>query len=323
MRTWGTGHLEGAIISRSWFPPWVSVLAAVGILIALGLQLGAGPFFEALASISAATVLAALVITAGTTWCCARRWSLLADRLGVGLPTAAAYRAYYRSQLLNATLPSGVVGEVDRAMWHGHSSGAMSRGIRSVVWDRVTGQVVLFALTVLTIPALAPPLRTWMVWSLVAIVVFVLTVSASRSTAMKVVWAEARDVPGAAGVLSRVLVLSTLAAAGHVAVFIIAARAVGDTTPTLELVPLGLIVLQISSIPLGVAGWGPREGGAVLIFSAAGLDASAGLAVSVTYGVLATLATLPGALALRRRRAARPTSGPEGGASWEIVPTPS
>jgi uncharacterized membrane protein YbhN (UPF0104 family) len=314
---------EGATISRSRIPPWVSVLAAAGILVALGLELGARPFLDALDSISVGTVLAALLITGLTTWCCARRWSLLADRLRVGLPMTSAYRAYYRAQFLNATLPSGVVGEVDRAVWHGHTSQAMSRGIRSVVWDRVAGQLVLFGLAVLTIPAVAQPLRTWMVCALVVVVVVVLVASASGSTAVKAVWAEIRAVPGAPDVWPKALVLSILAAAGHVAVFVIAARSVGVSAPTVELIPLGLIVLQVSSIPVGVSGWGPREGGAALVFAAVGLGASTGLAVSVTYGVLATLGTLPGVLALRRRRSAGPTSDPEGDTSWEIVPTRS
>ena len=46
------------------------------------------------------------------------------------------------------------------------------------------------------------------------------------------------------------------------AVFVIAARAVGVDVSLPGLVPLGLVVLQVSAIPLGVAGWGPREGGA-------------------------------------------------------------
>ena len=301
----------------------MSVLVAVGILLALGSQLGGQPFVDALDSISIDAVVAVLVITAGTSWCCARRWSLLADRLDVGIPTAAAYRAYYRAQVLNATLPSGVVGEVDRAVWHGHTSGAMSRGIRSVLWDRVTGQVVLGGLAVLAIPALSPPLRTWMLWSFVGAAAIVVVALTTRSAFIEVVWAEARDVAGARGVWSQVLVLSTLAVAGHLAVFIIAARAVGVTAPVLELIPLGLVVLQVSAIPLGVAGWGPREGGAALVFGAAGLTAGTGLAVAVTYGVLATLATLPGVLALRRRRAARPTIDSEGGTSWAIAPTRS
>ena len=109
----------------------------------------------------------------------------------------------------------------------------------------------------------------------------------------------------------------------YVAVFVVAARAVGVSASVLELAALGLVVLQISSIPLSIAGWGPREGGAALVFGAVGLDASTGLAVSVTYGVLATLATLPGVLALRRRRASGPTGDPEGGTSWAIAPTRS
>jgi uncharacterized membrane protein YbhN (UPF0104 family) len=121
----------------------------------------------------------------------------------------------------------------------------------------------------------------------------------------------------------RVLLLSVLAIAGHVAVFVISARSVGVEIPLTELVPLGLVILQVSAIPLGVAGWGPREGGAALIFSAVGLGASTGLAVSVAYGVLTTLATLPGLLAMRRRTVTPPQNEPRGGAPWASAPTPS
>jgi uncharacterized membrane protein YbhN (UPF0104 family) len=317
-------HRKGAIITRSWLPPWASTLTAVGILATLVLWLGARPFVAALDSVSLAAVFAALVITAGTTWACAQRWSLLADRLGVGLPVRDAYRAYYRAQFLNATLPTGVVGEVDRAVWHGRSSRAMSRGIRSVVWDRATGQVVLFGLAVLAIPALPSPLRAWMLWSLAVAATALLGIRASRSTLLHAAWTEARAVPGARGVRTSIVGLSVLAAAGHVAVFIVAARSVGVAAGLPDLVPLALIVLLISAIPLGVAGWGPREGGAALVFSMAGLNAGTGLAVAVTYGVLSTCATLPGIFVLRRRRATPgPTTNPEGGPSWAIAPTRS
>jgi uncharacterized membrane protein YbhN (UPF0104 family) len=319
------GHLTsgGLTISRSWLPPWASVLAGGAILVALVAQLGAQPFIEALDSVNVAAILAAGAITAGTTWACARRWRLLADRLGVGVSPMAAYRACYRAQFLNATLPSGVVGEVDRALWHGRSSKSLSKGIRSVLWDRVSGQAVLFGLTMLAIPLLAPSLRTWLLWLLAAAVVVAFVAHRANWAFARALRDEARDVPGAPGVWSRVLLLSTLAIAGHVTVFIVAARSVGVAASTLELATLGLVVLQFSSIPLAVAGWGPREGGSALVFAAAGLDASTGLAVSVTYGVLATLATLPGVLALGRRRGAGPTGDSEGGTSWAIVPTRS
>jgi hypothetical protein len=57
-------------------------------------------------------------------------------------------------------------------------------------------------------------------------------------------------------------------------------------------------VLLVSAIPLNIAGWGPREGAAAWVFGAAGLGAGVGLEVAVVYGVMALVATLPGALAL-------------------------
>ncbi len=77
-----------------------------------------------------------------------------------------------------------------------------------------------------------------------------------------------------------------------------AARAAGVHAPVLELLPLAAVVLVASSLPLNVAGWGPREGVAAWAFAAAGLGSGTGLTVSVAYGVLAAVATLPGAFVL-------------------------
>jgi uncharacterized membrane protein YbhN (UPF0104 family) len=301
----------------------MSVLAGMAILAVLAHQLGTGPIRDALDGVSVVAVLGSLVITAGLTWCSARRWSLVADRLDVGVSMTEAFRAYYRAQFLNATLPTGMVGEVDRAVWHGHSNGAMSRGVRSVVWDRVTGQVVLACLVLLSLPLIAPPVRTWMLWLLPVVVGVAALAYVVRPQAALAVWTDLRKVPAAPGIRLRVLILSVLAITGHVAVFLIAARSVGVETPTAHLVPLGLVILQISALPLGIAGWGPREGGASLIFGAVGLGAANGLAVSVAYGVLTTVSTLPGLLAMRRRTAQHPRGGSRGGPSWASAPTQS
>ena len=75
-----------------------------------------------------------------------------------------------------------------------------------------------------------------------------------------------------------------------------------STPPTTTLVPIALVVLVAAAVPLNVAGWGPREGAAAWAFAAAGLGAAAGASVAVAYGVLALLATLPGAVLLAVRR---------------------
>ena len=66
-------------------------------------------------------------------------------------------------------------------------------------------------------------------------------------------------------------------------------------------------VLLAMAIPLSIAGWGVREGAAALVWQAAGLDPAQGVAISISYGVVILLSSLPGALMLLRR-------GPEDGA---------
>jgi hypothetical protein len=93
-----------------------------------------------------------------------------------------------------------------------------------------------------------------------------------------------------------IVVASLAVVAGHVATFVLAARAVGVRMPVVELLPLVLLVLVVSALPLNLAGWGPREGAAAGLFAAAGLGATQGLAVAVAYGTIVFVATLPGAL---------------------------
>jgi hypothetical protein len=105
----------------------------------------------------------------------------------------------------------------------------------------------------------------------------------------------------------QLMLASVLVVAGHTATFVIAARVAGATAPLGELIAL-LMVIQISVvIPLGIGGWGPREGVAAWAFAAAGLGAAAGVTVVTLYAVLMLAAVTPGAGllladAVRRRR---------------------
>ena len=226
-------------------------------------QLGTGPFLDGLRATSPGAVAVALLVTAGTTWCCAMRWALVSARLGERMPLRTAYPAYYRSQLINATLPGGVVGDVHRGVRHGW---------RGVVWERGLGQLVQVALVgTLLLPG---------AWRWVGLAVL-----------------------GVAAVVGgAVVVLSALAVIGHLVVFLVAAESVGVALTPLQLVSVGALVLLGAAIPLNVAGWGPREGVAAWAFTAVGSTAAVGLAVSVTFGVLAMVATLPGLLLFGRSR---------------------
>lgn len=254
-------------------PRAVRLLGGLIVLLLLAHQLGTTPFLDGLRAVRPGAVLTALLLTAAATYCCARRWSLVSARQGSPLPMRTAFAAYYRSQLINATVPGGVVGDIDRGVRHGW---------RAVLWERGIGQVVQIAL----VGALLLP-GWWRWWGVAALA---LAVSA----------------------LGAVAALSALGTVGHLAIFLVAAAPTG--LPLTTLLPIGALALLGASIPVNVAGWGPREGVAAWAFTAFGSTAATGLSVAVTFGVLATLATLPGLLVLTERRPApRAPSLPRGG----------
>ncbi|WP_408896594.1 lysylphosphatidylglycerol synthase transmembrane domain-containing protein [Nocardioides sp. R1-1] len=295
---------------------WARWLLPVAILAFLLARCGAEPFLDGLRHTAPGAVVAALLVTAVTTACCARRWSLVATGLGVGVPFAEAYRTCYRAQLLNATLPGGVVGDVHRGYLHGRASGALGRGLRSVVWDRGSGQVVQAALALAVVWLLPGAIRGWVAGALVAtLLLAAVALAAAR-----------REATAALGpVWPQVLALSVVAAAGHAAVFVVAARTAGVDLAAPRLVALGLVVLLASAIPASIAGWGPREGAAAWAFGACGHGVGTGVEVAVLYGVLSLVATLPGMLVLRAPGTARPSGGTpaKGGAAWSSGPTSS
>jgi hypothetical protein len=97
--------------------------------------------------------------------------------------------------------------------------------------------------------------------------------------------------------LPPIVLASTVAVLGYALMFLVAARTAGVTAPVSRLLPLALLATLAMVLP-SIAGWGPREGATVWVFSAAGLGAARGAATSVAYGVLVLAAFLPGAIVL-------------------------
>lgn len=277
---------------------WVRLAGGAAILVVVLVQVGGAAFLDGVRQTDVTTLLVALAVTAGTTWCCAWRWSLLSERLDVAVPVRTAYRLCYRSQLLNATLPGGVLGDLHRGVDHGRAAGALGRGLRSVVWDRGSGQAVQAVLAVVAVTLLPAAVRTdvgVLLGGLTAATVLV--VAALPARVRRSAAAELRTLL-VGGAWPRVVLASAAAAAGHVAVFVVAARSVGVSAPLPQLVALAFVVLLASALPLNVAGWGPREGATAWLFAGAGLGAATGVSVAVVYGVASMVATLPGLIAL-------------------------
>jgi len=300
----------------------------VAVVVALLVRFGGGPLLAALRSLHPWVLMTGLAVTAGGTLCAAYRWRQIATALAVPVGWRRAVGAYYGSQLLNSTLPGGVLGDLHRGLRHGQDGHPLGRSLRSVAWERALGQAISVLVTATVLLAVPSPLQPRpVVTALVALAAAALAclaagvrarrldagVRARRRrrhprprrrmiTTVRQDWQAIAHPPGA---LLRSALASVATLACTVALFVLSAVAIDPGLLTGRLLPVALVVLLVGALPINVAGWGPREGAAAWAFAAAGWDAEQGLSVSVVFGVLALVGTLPGVVVLvtRRRRA--------------------
>ncbi|GGL07788.1 lysylphosphatidylglycerol synthase transmembrane domain-containing protein [Mangrovihabitans endophyticus] len=316
---------------------WARVLGGAAIIGVLAWKLGTGAFLDGLRVVGPGTLLAALAIGFATTLLSAWRWCLVARGLGLRLRLGDAIAEYYRALFLNAALPGGVLGDVDRAVQHGRDTGNVGKGVRAVVLERTAGQIVLVAVGVTVLLTAPSPVRGHLqphgpalaVAGVAGAVLLAAVLLAGRrlgrgasrsATAIRDALAEIR-----AGLLHRrtwhgVALASAGVLAGHLATFVVAARAAGSAASLPRLAPLMLLALLAMSLPVNIGGWGPREGVTAWAFGAAGLSAAQGLTVAVVYGLFAFVAAVPGAALLLVGGAARARARAAARAADRAVP---
>lgn len=240
------------------------------------------------------------------------RWSRVANELGLPLGWLRATSEYALATLGNQVLPSGIAGDGLRALRHAKSSG--DRGLLPVLealaLDRASGQLALWLVVLVSAPltvhaGIVDP-TALLVGGLVLLGSVTLGVLlASRvprfrrplERARRVLWRGAVLLLSPRGIAIH-LPLSLLFLACTLLQLYVAARAIGVVLPWLSLLWLGPLILVAASMPSFFGGWGIREGASALLFAAAGMPESTGVAVSVVYGTFALVISLPGLLVL-------------------------
>ena len=232
--------------------------------------MGAGPFKDGLRAVTWPAVVAAVTLAVLTTVCSAWRWRVVAQALGVGIGLRGAVGAYDQSLFLNSVLVGGVLGDVHRAVTHGRRAGDVVRGLRSVGWERLCGQVIQGVVAAIVLLSLPSPVRPALPYLLAGVVglagcaVLVVRGAARRGRSRQARAARAVSADLRHGLLTRsvwpkVALSSVLLVAGHTATFVIAARVAGSTASLGELFALLMVVQTAMVIPLSVGGWGLRR----------------------------------------------------------------
>ncbi|RJE80282.1 lysylphosphatidylglycerol synthase transmembrane domain-containing protein [Paracoccus sp. JM45] len=253
-------------------------------------------------------LVAALLVLTVQTVLSAYRWQFTARQLGQSFSLRHSISEYYLSQIVNQSLPGGVLGDAGRALRARHDGGLQRAGA-GVVIERALGQA---SLLVILATAFLVPTRPDLPLAVQGIITLLLAggvmiVGAlygatfitghigktARSCASLIRRALLDN-----GSLPRQIVLNLSITAANIAAFAFCARATGTMMSASQAALLVPLILLTMIIPLTISGWGVREGAAAALFPLIGATGAAGLAASTAFGLMFLVSTLPGLLVL-------------------------
>jgi hypothetical protein len=284
------------------------LLVTVGILALIVRSIDVDELVSVLAKAQLGYLLIAVMMQCCSSALAAFRWGLLMDNLSFRLGVGFYLRSYFKGMFFNQALPTSIGGDAIRVLDVAGRGFRKRDSLYAVALDRVVGLSSLLVVPIavgLWQPALLPQglfivvlllgvgsllgflcalnLRRWIwLWQQPR-----LMVAAILSERLHLAFCARQVRIAVASVIVHVLASVCLFATG---------KALGielGLLPYLALVPLALL---FSVLPVSIAGWGVREGAIVALFSAIGTGKALALAMSLLYGVILMLVSLPGLL---------------------------
>ncbi|MDH5749933.1 MAG: flippase-like domain-containing protein [Rhodospirillales bacterium] len=246
---------------------------------------------------------------------CVFRWRAVLGAINTYLSYLTALRFFMIGSFFNQVLPSSVGGDAVRIYKSYQEGLPLGRAINGVMLERVATVIALVIVVLLVQPFFLPRVgeeaSSWIVPGLIILalaavggLVFLMVLDRLPSSishlkivrGLALVAADTRKVfltP-----LSSIKSLSW-AALGHVnltlGIYILALGLELEVTwiDCLALLPP---VILVTTIPISLAGWGVREGAMVWAFALIGVPKEGSLALSVLFGLVTIVISLPGAV---------------------------
>jgi glycosyltransferase 2 family protein len=314
---------------QHWLIILLKLAATALILTLLIRQLDIRTMVHTLSTISPYAIFAAIIAVLTQSLVAAGRLVMVVARFGPRFGLNDSYRVTLESMFFSQTFISFLGGDALR-IWRIRRLGlTLQKATSAVVLDRLVGTLVNHAFLLATLP--------WFlsseVNSSIKIILVVLAVAGVTAFVMLLLLGSRRGrdsildllpVRIRAGVVSSfiveistvghdllasgrvpwVFVLSALITSINIVIFALILSGMGVVFPLAAgcalLVPA---IMEIAMLPISLAGWGVREGAAVVAFGALGLPADQALGASIAFGLtVAAVSLLGGVLWLVDRR---------------------
>ncbi|MDX2073213.1 MAG: lysylphosphatidylglycerol synthase transmembrane domain-containing protein [Alphaproteobacteria bacterium] len=248
------------------------------------------------------------------------RWQRLLGLLSPEKPMGygTLFNLNFINIFFNSCLPGTIGGDVVRAMLLKSEKLPLSLCIHSVIIDRLFAVFGVVAMVVASLPWLGERLPALPVWLLMGasfagfIIGMVLLaklpqlfVRLPSTTLVRHSWALLESLrrvmfsPGDA----TVMLVQAIASHGCFCLGVyLLGTSIGVAFTLMDCLILVPPVLLLMMLPVSVGGWGVREVSMVGLLALAGVPSAAALTISVQFGLLSIIASLPGAWCYARRR---------------------
>ena len=292
-------------------PAWKTVFrlafSALAVIF-ISYQLDFKALYHYVAQINISYYLLAIVLQIVSGLVAAYKWGKIMDRIGYQSHYNFYAKAYLVSSMFNQVLPTSVGGDAVRVAYAHKLGGDLRKGFYGVFADRYYGIIGLLILNASTLFWLHDKIPS-SVYTVVCLVTF--TIGSSLLAALipsqlhflkeikfiRGIYQLSHVLINSMGSLRQSLILLLLAILSNFltiyAAYLIA-LSLNLPIQLLDLLGIMPVITLITLLPISFAGWGLREGAMVGFLLFLDLPKAAILALSLLYGVMLILASLPG-----------------------------
>lgn len=300
---------------KKWLPLAVKFAVSAALIWLLFSHIDFGDTFEQVRDVDPEMLTLAILMLLIQVVICALRWRAVLVAIKEPLSFSKSLVLFYIGAFFSQTLPSSVGGDAVRMFKARRAGLSLSASINGVMLERAATVVALVLLVLATQPLFLPRVdeeaRHWVILALALLTIgmigglaFVMLLDRLPHSLRR--WRVVVGLANLAGHSREVFLAprSLITAVGWgvvghlniaVAVYFLVLGLRIDAT-FVDCVALIPPVILITTLPISIAGWGVREGAMVAAFAMVGVPQPSALALSILFGLVIVVTSLPGGL---------------------------
>ena len=285
----------------------LKLVVSVGLLVLLFTRLGTDAAWHVVQSASMWLPVVAITLITLQTVLSAAKWYLLLRNEGRYIRFASLLKTYLIANFLNLFMPGVIGGDAYRAMRTRRQTGGIAQALPSIVLDRITGTLALFAVGLMGLTAFLAPQYLGLV-AAAGVLALMLGYALVRGPLRRLCERAKPDAWFGLPRLAKGVVAALDPTAALLWVIVIAlvfqfntvlinwlyGVLIGIDVPFSKLLLIVPIVYLAEAVPISIGGLGVREGTFTVMFVQLGLPAEQGLMLGLTVSMMRYVAGIVG-----------------------------